>query len=61
MRFHYRNYQQQEDKAFLSQIITNLILVYLKQAVQLAIGFLRPSICHHMIVIAKKEEMDGQP
>lgn len=50
-----------ENTAYCHSARISKILVYLKQAVQLAIGFLRPSICHHMIVIAKKEEMDGQP
>lgn len=29
-------------------------LVYVKQAAQLTLGLLRPSICHHMIVIARR-------
>lgn len=30
------------------------LLVYVKQALQLTLGWLQPSICHHMVVIARK-------
>lgn len=49
-----------ENTAYCHSSKTSKILVYVKQALQLIIGSLRPSICHHMIVIARREEMNCQ-
>lgn len=45
-----------ENTAYYHTLVASKILVHLKQAVQLALGCIRPSICHHMIVIARKNE-----
>ena len=45
-----------ENTAYFHTSYASKILVYLKQAVQFVIGYLRPGICHHMIVIARRKE-----
>ena len=45
-----------ENTAYCHASHTARILVYMKQAIQLVFGILRPSMCHHMIVIARRDE-----
>ena len=49
-----------ENTAYCHSSYSSKLLVYLKQAVQLVLGSLRPSICHHMIVVARREDMNCQ-
>ncbi len=44
-----------ENTAYCHTSYTSKFLVYLKQVVQIIIGYVRPSICHHMVVIARRE------
>jgi SAM-dependent methyltransferase len=45
-----------ENTAYCHQSLVCKMLVFIKQAIQLALGFIRPSMCHHMIVIAHRKE-----
>lgn len=47
-----------ENTAYCHTSAVHKILVYLKQAAQLALGMIRPSLCHHMIVVARPKATD---
>jgi len=47
-----------ENTAYCHASPVSKFAVILKQAVQLTLGWLRPSICHHMVVIAHRKEKD---
>lgn len=45
-----------ENTAYCHRSIPAKVLVNLKQIIQLVIGFIRPSVCHHMIIIARRDD-----
>lgn len=45
-----------ENTSFHHQALTAKILTNIKQALQVTLGFLQPSLCHHMITVARLNE-----